>query len=241
MTRIDAHAATRILVENAFSYLTWHEDACKAAGFRGISQIWKDEPAWYFWLDSVQGGFLLRLHDHEPLNDSQFISLSVHFYPSPSEAKDYQLSTEEQRLLSDASVFDMPTCTPRFEQFDACLPYFIMAEIGMLIGSDNQLQLLVYSTQSGMQPPSVKFLDLLVSTLHFAAKIHHRQALQLEHDKGMSLFLIYDQSTFEDFLNYFELEETTLFPSEMNELLSKWQSFSHLDVDCSMKRACCCH
>ncbi|ALC15506.1 hypothetical protein DSOUD_0718 [Desulfuromonas soudanensis] len=241
MTLIDAHAATRNLVENAFRYLTWHEDACKAAGFKGISQVWKDEPAWYFWLDSVQGGFLLRLHDHEPLKGSQYVSLSVHFYPSTSETKDCQLSIEEQRLLSDRSVFDMPTCTPRFEEFDACLPYFITAEIGLLIGSDNQLQLLVYSTQNGMKHFSIQFLDLLVSTLHFANKIHHRQALQLTDGQGTSLFLIYDQTAFDNFTSHFSLDEISFHEPKMEKLLFKWKNSSRIDVNCSMKSTCCCH
>ncbi|MDW7646104.1 MAG: hypothetical protein SCI25_13800, partial [Desulfuromonadales bacterium] len=177
MSRIDPYAATRSLIENAFSYLTWHEDACNAVGFKGISQVWKTEPAWYFWLDSVQGGFLLRLQDDEPLNSSQYVSLAVHFYPSPSEAEHCHLLPEERSLLADNSVFDVSTCTPHFEKYEACLPYFLSAEIGLMIGSDNQLQLLVHSTNSEMQSHMAKFLDLLVNTLNFEAKSYHQQAL----------------------------------------------------------------
>jgi hypothetical protein len=241
MTGIDPYAATRNLIENAFSYLTWHEDACKTAGFKGISQIWKEEPAWYFWLASVQGGFLLRLKDDEPLNDSQYISLTVHFYPSPSEAEECQLSLEESRLLADSSVFDMPTCTPRFEQYEACLPYFITAEISLLIGSDNQLQMLVHSTENEMQHPAAKFLDLLVNTLNFKDKTHHQQALQLEDDQGVSLFLIYNPAAFQDFLEYFEIDESTLVEPRMNESFCRWREFIQMRVDCSIQGTCGCH
>jgi hypothetical protein len=241
MTRIDSHTATRILVENAFSNLIWHEDACKSAGFKGISQVWKDEPAWYFWLHSVQGGFMLRLHDDEQLNDSQYVSLSVHYYPSSRETGDSQLSPEELRLLSDSSVFDMPTCTPRFEQFETCLPYFVAAEIGLMIGADNEVQLLIYSTERGWNDPSAKFLDLLVNALNFATKTHHRQALQLADEEGMSLFLIYDTGAFQDFQKYFELDGSSFAEPPMNELLSRWQHFAQKKVDCSMNGTCCCH
>lgn len=240
MTRIDPYAATRSLVENAFSYLTWHEDACKAAGFKGISQVWKNEPAWYFWLDSVPGGFLLRLQDDEPLNDSQYVSLIAHYYPPPSEAENCRLSPEERRLLADSSVFDLPTCTPRFEQYEACLPYFLSAEIGLMIGPDNHLQLLVHSIENEMRSPAARFLDLLVNALNFEGKNHHRQAFQLEDDEGTSLFLIYDAAAFQEFLAHFEIDETTLVEPPMVESFCRWRDFIQMNVSCSLKSACGC-
>ena len=239
---LDAYAGTRNLIENAFSYLTWHEDACEAAGFKGISQVWKDEPAWYFWLNNTQGGFLLRLHAEESVKDSQYVSLSVHYYPPVEDnGSDCQLSTEEQRLLADDSVFDRPTQTPRYEEFETCLPHFITAEIGLMFGQENQLQLLVYSSKYGEPHPSANFLDLLVSTLNFEAKSHHRKALQLEDGQAASLFLIYDEVTFKDFLDHFELDESLLDEQQTHTLVAKWQHFAHMNVDCSMDGACSCH
>ena len=37
------------------------KDVCEKTGFKGISQVWKEDPAWYFWLNQVKGAFLLRL------------------------------------------------------------------------------------------------------------------------------------------------------------------------------------
>ena len=36
MSGIDAYSATRNLIENTFSYLTWHEDICDQVGFKGL-------------------------------------------------------------------------------------------------------------------------------------------------------------------------------------------------------------
>jgi hypothetical protein len=238
MTRIDAHGASRNLIENAFKYLTWHEEACKAAGFRGISQVWKEEPAWYFCLEADAGGFLLRLHDDEALAESQFISLSVHYYPATTSAK--ELSAEESRLIADRSVFDAATCTPRFERYEECLPHFLAAEIGMLIDADNQLQMLVYSTE-GTHPPSAKLFDLLVNALNFAAKRHHLAALQLQTEEETSLFLIYEREAFGDFCAHFGLDRSTFRKPASSVDLLRWRRFAHLRVDCSMKGACCCH
>lgn len=238
MSRIDAHAATRNLVENAFRHLTWHEGACKAVGFKGISQIWRDEPAWYFWLDSVEGGYMLRLHGDESVGENQFISLSLHFYPA-QEAED--LSPEESRLIADSRVFDILTHTPRFEHFDACLPYFMTAEIGMMIGAENQLQMLVYSTGKEAVSPSAEFFDLLVKALNFEAKLHHVDALQFEGEEESSLFLVYDRSAFREFREHFGLAPTLFQESGHKALLSGWKKFTHLRVDCSMKGPCGCH
>lgn len=241
MTVIDAYAGTRNLIENAFSYLTWHKDACAVAGIKGISQVWKDEPAWYFWLESVTGGFLLRLHDEEPVNKSQYVSLSVHYYPPREEGAAWQLSAEEQRLLGDGEIFDLPTSTPRFEQFETCLPYFIAAEIGLTLAPDNQLQMIVYSSAKGLQHPSIKLLDLLVSALNFETGTHHRQALQLGQGDDISLFLVYDTTAFEDFLHHFELSKSWFKEPELGPFLQKWQNCAHLDADCSLSGTCSCH
>ena len=42
-------------IENSFTHLTWFEDICEKLNFKGISQVWVEEPAWYFWIKNSKG------------------------------------------------------------------------------------------------------------------------------------------------------------------------------------------
>ena len=241
MNRIDAVTGTRMLIENAFSHLTWHDEACTHLGFKGISQVWKEVPAWYFWLEETPGAFLLHLHDEEAVTNSQYVSLTVHYYPAPDKIAGLALSTEENTLRNNTTVFDQPTGTPRYEEFETCLPHFISAELGLLIGTNNQLQALIFSTEQDKTHPVFAFIDLLVSTLNFESKSHHRDAGQLKNGETNSLFLIYDTAAFNTFQRSFGLEETPLSEPQDTELLATWCHCAHMDITCSMNGTCSCH
>ncbi len=241
MSRIDAVTGIRMLIENAFSNLTWHEEACAYLNFKGISQVWKEEPAWYFWRDDVPGAFLLRLLEDEPIADSQYVSMTLHYYPAAENAANLALTAEEHALLNYTATFDQPTCTPRYEEFESCLPHFIAAEVGVMIGADNQLQLLVFSTGKAPSHPVFDFIDLLVSTLNFEAKTHHQTAAQLDAPGANSLFLIYDTSAFNTFQFTFGLEESPLSEPKNTKRLANWRHCAHMDISCSMNGACSCH
>ncbi len=241
MNRIDAVTGTRMLIENAFSHLTWHEDACKHLGFKGISQVWKEEPAWYFWLSKTPGAFLLRLHGEEPVAESQYVSLALHYYPALEQVETLALSRGETDLRNDATVFDQPTCTPRYEQFEACLPHFITAEIGLMIGANNQLQVLVFSTGQDRTHPVFAFIDLLVSSLNFEAKTHHLEACHLDDEATSSLLLAYDAKAFKTFQNTFGLDAAALAEPQDPEHLATWRHCAHMDISCSVNGTCSCH
>lgn len=241
MNQIDGHLAVRLLIENAFSHLTWHETACRDFGFRGISQVWMDEPAWYFWLHDIEGAFLLRLHDEEPIDRGRFVSLTVHYYPAPGSRNQQVLSSRERQIILDDKLFDQRTCTPCFEAFEVCRDFFICAEIGLMIDAQNRLQMLVYGTEGDLRQPADRLLDLLVKTLNFASGAHHCSAWRLKEEQASSLLLVYDQQALAGFLSCFGLTKNDLQPAWGTEHLEQWRKSSHMAAVCSVHGTCSCH
>ena len=240
MTGFDAYSATRNLIENAFSYLTWHEDVCEQAGFKGISQIWIEDPAWYFWLDHVKGAFLLRLHAEEPIADNQYVSLSLHYFPTVEEDAYRDLSAGEKCLLSDETIFDRETNTPHFEAYEQFLSLFVVAEVGFVIDSDNHLQVLLYSSEKDVDHSVYEFIDLLISTLNFQSKRHHQNAYLLQDGSVSTSFLSYSETAFQQFVDAFELNSELLETIISDRKLNKWLQAAHIDAVCSMNGACSC-
>lgn len=189
----------------------------------------------------VPGAFLLRQLDEEPIGDSQYVSMALHYYPVAGNAGHLALTAEEQALFNDTEIFDQSTSTPRYEEYEACLPHFIAAEVGLMIGAGNQLQLLVFSSDLDQNHPVLGFIDLLISTLNFEAKTHHREAGEMRDAGTNSLFLIYDTSAFNTFQFTFGLEESPLSEPQNTERLARWRHCAHMDISCSMNGACSCH
>jgi hypothetical protein len=240
MSSIDAYSATRNLIENTFSHLTWHETVCTQTGFKGISQIWKEEPAWYFWSNHVKGSFLLRLHAEEPIADNQYVSLTLHYFPRIDEGAYHGLSAGEKWLLSDESVFDQETNTPQYEAYEQFITLFVVAELGFVIDPDNQLQVLLYSSEKDANHPFNEFIDLLISSLNFLSKQHHQHAYSLQDGAMNTSFLSYSESAFHQFLDDFELDLEQLEDFVHSNKLAKWLHAAHVDAVCSMSGACSC-
>lgn len=241
MNGLDAYHATRNLIESSFNHLTWYEDACTQCGFKGISQIWKEEPAWYFWMNQIDGTFLLRLHAEEPLADNQFISLSLHYFPDPDEEAYQTLSAGEKRLLSDENSFDQKTNSPQFETYEQFVSMFVVAEVGFVIDPDNQLRVLLYSSELPSEHPSRTFLDLLVTALNFQSKQHHQRIFTLQDGTVNTLILVYSAPVFQSFLQEFGLKEERLKDLSLDERFADWKQAAHMDVVCSMSGTCSCH
>lgn len=240
MSGIDAYSVTRNLIENTFSYLTWHEDICKQTGFKGISQVFIEDPAWYFWLDHVSGAFLLRLHADEPLGDNQYVSLSLHYFPTVDEDAYHGLSAGEKCLLSGGDVFDQETWTPKFEAYEQFVSLFVVAEIGCVIDADSQLRVLFYSSEQDENHPFHEFIDLLVSSLNFQSKQHHQDAFLLRDGSVYTSFLSYSENVFQQFIDEFELDSGLLEKIIPDNKLNKWLRAAHIDAVCSMNGACSC-
>ena len=241
MTAIDGSEVMRNLIDSAVSYLTWHEDACKTLRFKGISQVWKETPAWYFWITGITGGFLLRFHQEESVKQNQYISFSLHYYPDKKEAAYQQLTNKEKDLLNDPDIIDKLTNTPQFEAFEHCLPYFLSAEIGLLINKTNKLQALVFSSSNGQAHPTEVFFGFLVKTLNFYLKSHHIQAKQLNMPDISSLFVVYDTIAFAQFIKAYNLDKSRFVHPIQTGMLENWKNAAHMDAECSVHGTCACH
>ena len=240
MSSVDAYSTTRSLIENAFSHLTWHQSVCNQTGFRGISQIWKEEPAWYFWSDHAEGAFLLRLHAEESLADKHYVSLSLHYFPSVDEESYQSLSAGEKWLLSDNAVFDQKTNTPRFESYEQFTSLFVVAEIGCVLDSNGLLQVLLYSSEREEGHPLNGFIDLLITALNFQSKQHHQDAYSLQQGSVTTCFLSYSEAAFKEFLAEFELDSESLVKNVSDHKLRNWLHAAHIDAVCTVNGACSC-
>jgi hypothetical protein len=240
MSGIDAYNLTRNLIENAFSHLTWHEAVCTETGFKGISQVWKVDPAWYFWMEQVEGAFLLRLHADEPLGDKHYVSLSLHYFPAADDEFYQRLSAGEKWLLSDKSVFDQKTNTPHFEAYEQFTSLFVVAEIGCVLDADGLLQVLLYSSEKGEGHPFNGFIDLLITALNFQSKRHHQDAYALQEGSVTTCLLSYSEAAFKEFLAEFDLDSESLLKNVSDHKLTTWLHAAHLDAVCSVNGACSC-
>lgn len=241
MSGLDAYHVTRNLIESSFSHLTWYEDVCSRSGFKGISQIWKVDPAWYFWMDQVAGAFLLRLHADEAVGENHYVSLSLHYFPAADETLYQTLSAGEKWLLSDEQAFDRQTNTPKFESYEQFVSLFVVAEIGLIIDPDNQLKVLLFSAELPSEHPARVFLDLLVTALNFQSKLHHQRVLSLQDGGVRTLMLDYSTPVFENFLSEFHLNAEQLEDVSSQENFAEWKQVAHLDAVCTMSGACSCH
>lgn len=126
---LDASLRFRQLVDHALTHLTWHEEVMRDLGVEGISQIWNDEPAWYFWL----GGraYLLRYPGLEE-EDGELTAV-LHAFPSEEDLDGDTFSAAE-RLLLEPEHFDRQTMTPRFESFALFAEAFIIGELTVVEG-----------------------------------------------------------------------------------------------------------
>lgn len=242
MSLTDPYLLVRTLVDSAFSHLTWHEDACRQVGLRGISQVWKETPAWYFWLEEFRGAFLLRLHDGEPFHGHQLVNLSLHYFPAPDEEAVDVLSVGEQGLLADERVFDRSTSTPHYEAYEQCMGLFMVGEIGCILDQHNRLQLLFFSTALAKPHQAHRFFDVLVQVLNFQAGQPPLNAYAMHEDEATTtLLLVYSEPVSERFFDEFQLDKQRLVDISGGTGFKLWKDAACMDAVCSMSGACSCH
>lgn len=96
-----------------------------ALGLEGASEVWggpdtDGNPAWYFWLNSMQGAYRLCLMHAERLDDDAVHAvtgvLSLKYYPSPLEPV-YRHFSRQERALIAGDWFDA-TRTPHMDAQD---------------------------------------------------------------------------------------------------------------------------
>jgi hypothetical protein len=96
---------------------SWSERFRSDIGFTGVSQIWGDRPAWYFWLADSPGAYQLEMmhteEDTDPREDRYTAAFKVKCYPYQDRSAFQSFSFFERELVK-SKLFDS-TNTPVFE------------------------------------------------------------------------------------------------------------------------------
>jgi hypothetical protein len=93
---------------------SWFEEFKDDFGIQGVSQVWCDRPAWYFWISKAPGVYQLRLEDAEAIAGGGVRGVfAVKCYPYRGTAA-YEGFSAEERGVVESELFDH-TGTPRAE------------------------------------------------------------------------------------------------------------------------------
>ncbi len=96
---------------------SWVEKIRTDLGLEGVSQVWGERPAWYFWISDAPGVYLLELAETGTRQDEDFDLHEVTFflkcYPFVDHRVFQSFSFEEQGLIR-SKYFDH-TNTPHFD------------------------------------------------------------------------------------------------------------------------------
>jgi hypothetical protein len=115
--KIDCEAFFRNRVESALIVTSWHESLKNELGIAGVSQVWCEQPAWYFWINQAAGVYLLEMEGSEKRllgkEDILAASFRIKCYPYPEHPLFARFAGEEQDLVK-SQAFD-ETNSPAFE------------------------------------------------------------------------------------------------------------------------------
>jgi hypothetical protein len=114
---IDTVSLFRNRINSLLTTASWVEDVKRLLGITGVSPIWDDTPAWYFWIEGAPGVYSLVLertwtdgsHESGPFHGL----FSVKCYPFQASREFATFSFFERHLIA-SKLFDS-TNTPRFE------------------------------------------------------------------------------------------------------------------------------
>jgi hypothetical protein len=113
-TDIDAESYLRTQFDNMLVTASWFEAFRRQLGIDGVSQVWGERPAWYFWIRGAAGPYQLRLEDAEAQTGGGVQGIfSIRCYPYAGTAFYDGFSAEERGAL-ESGLFDH-TRTPRVE------------------------------------------------------------------------------------------------------------------------------
>jgi hypothetical protein len=95
----------------------WSEELKKRLRINGMSQVWKDRPNWYFWLNQAAGPLSLQLERTEILpavhTDIKRALFSLRLFPDPGQEDVFLRFSPEERDEMQSGHFDH-TGTPGF-------------------------------------------------------------------------------------------------------------------------------
>ena len=119
---------------------SWVESVKHLTGLKAVSQIWSQNPEWYFWLNNMSGAYSHELEksstekkDHLNCYNGNF---SIKYFPHPREEVFAAFSFQEQ-CFAHSEFFDR-THTPRFEDKEKIpATLFNVATLEYATGSDD--------------------------------------------------------------------------------------------------------
>jgi len=136
----DTESFFRNKIENPLITASWVERVKHAIGLEAVSPVWGEQPAWYFWIESLAGGFSLQLEhaSTEKAGNEEWGNgiFSIKHYPHPRQKVFKDFSFQEQCFIR-SEYFDR-TQTPRFE-YKEKMPttLFNVATMQYLAGPDD--------------------------------------------------------------------------------------------------------
>jgi len=113
---VDPESLFRNKIEGMLATVSWVDKVKNLLGIEGVSQIWGNAPAWYFWISDAQGVYHLQLSEtsvseyHPKTSRGIF---TIKYYPYADRDVFSSFSFQE-RHLTQSCFFD-DTHTPRFE------------------------------------------------------------------------------------------------------------------------------
>jgi hypothetical protein len=224
----------RLAIENSMTYLLWHDVVRRQAGLKGISQVWGEEPSWYFWLAVRPGAFLLRAGDCEEVAGSSLVTYLLHYFPPES------IERNEQDLL-ESPFFDKITGTPVYEHRHEFFDRFIAGEIGLALGINGEPHMTCCSWQQKAYPAARDFFTTFVSAL-----ISFHRLSPTTVCNGMpaplieSRFAVFNQGFFEEFLSQTDNEKLILSPVLLENITESWKIPIDQPLTCTAEGVCGC-
>lgn len=150
---IDIPSLFRNKIDNLLTTASWTDELKQLLAITGVSPVWDDVPAWYFWIDGAPGVYALVLEEafEKPEDPSALHGLfSLKCYPFSGHAEFAGFSFFERELVT-SSFFDT-TNTPRFEH-RASIPssLFVVGAVECVIDKENRWSLLTLESQDVMR------------------------------------------------------------------------------------------
>jgi hypothetical protein len=150
---IDIQSVFRNKLDSLLTTASWTEELKQLLGMTGVSPVWDDVPAWYFWIDGAPGVYALALEEvFEKSEDATALHglFSLKCYPFSGREEFAGFSFVERELVT--SKFFDATNTPQFEHRTSIPPsLFVVGAVECVLDRENRWSLLTLESQDVMR------------------------------------------------------------------------------------------
>jgi hypothetical protein len=222
----------RQLVENALTHLSWFDTVHSHLGLTGVSQIWDEEPAWYFWLGGRS--YLLRYANLAEAGPDELTAI-LHTFPSKEEWIEGVTPAFAHPLLT-TEHFDFSTMTPRYESFSLFKDSFVAGEMTFSLAG-GELQLLAASGYVREWSAVWRYLEFFVAMVTFQRKAEPWESPYFfsAEEEITSVLVPFDSSG--------SAMAKAIVTTESCRRLAMpllWHRLAHEQFHCSVSGACAC-